>query len=60
MGGLNMNVRKLCAHGAVAAMLATGVALMASPAEARLVCNQYGHCYWTGDTPRYQRETSNY
>jgi hypothetical protein len=60
MGGLNMNVRKLCAHGAVAAMLATGVALKASPAEARLVCNQYGHCHWTGDTPRYQRENSNY
>ena len=55
-----MNMRKLCAHGAVAAVLATGVAMIASPAEARLVCNQYGHCHWTGDTPRYQRQNSDY
>ena len=55
-----MNIRKLCTHGATALLVAAGAAALASPAQARLQCNQTGDCWWTGDTPEYQRANSDY
>lgn len=55
-----MNIRKLCTHAAVAALMAAGVVAASSPAQARLACNQTGTCWWTGDTPEWQRNNSDY
>jgi hypothetical protein len=43
-----MRTGKLALRGAVVALVAAGAAaLSVSPASARLICNQYGKCYWT-------------
>lgn len=43
-----MRTGKLAIHGAVVALVAAGAAALSiTPASARLVCNQYGNCYWT-------------
>ena len=57
---MTMNVRKLCMHGALAALTAAGAVAIASLADARLACNQYGTCWWTGDTPDHARANSDY
>src|SRR5260221_14101008 len=59
-GSTTMNIRKLCTNGAVAVLVAAGAVAIAAPAEARLACNQYGTCWWTGDTPDAQRDNSDY
>ena len=55
-----MNIRKLCTHAAFAAAMAAGAVAVATPAQARLECNQQGTCWWTGDTPEWQRNHSDY
>ena len=55
-----MNIRKLCTHAAFAAAMAAGAVAIATPAQARLECNQQGACWWTGDTPEWQRNHSDY
>jgi hypothetical protein len=47
------NLRKLAMHGAVAALIGASAVLAVSPASARLVCNQYGNCYWTHNPGDY-------
>src|SRR5947209_6837935 len=59
-GAMTMNVRQLFMHGALAALTAAGAVAIVSPADARLACNQYGTCWWTGDTPDYARANSDY
>jgi hypothetical protein len=57
---MTMNIRNLCTHGALAALMTAAAIAIASPADARLACNQYGNCWWTGDTSDAQRDNSDY
>jgi hypothetical protein len=55
-----MNIRKLCTNGAIATLVAASAVAIAAPAQARLECNQQATCWWTGDTPEWQRANSDY
>jgi len=49
-----MRTRKLATRGAIAALIgASAMLVAASPASARLICNQYGSCYWTHNPGDY-------